>query len=52
VVLFVDFARPLKPPFQALNQILLSIGALAPFLREAGGKQKRWEKNFYREKKS
>lgn len=47
VVLFVDFARPLKQPFHWLNNALLNIGALAPFLREAGEKQKKWEKKFY-----
>ncbi|MBI3415637.1 MAG: aspartyl/asparaginyl beta-hydroxylase domain-containing protein [Verrucomicrobia bacterium] len=48
VVLFVDFARPLRFPFHSLNEMLLSIGALAPFLREAGEKQKKWERKFYR----
>ena len=48
VVLFVDFARPLRFPFHQLNAGLLSIGALAPFLREAGAKQKKWEKKFYK----
>ena len=48
VVLFVDFARPLKFPFHRLNEGLLNIGALAPFLREAGDKQKKWEKKFYK----
>jgi beta-hydroxylase len=47
VVLFVDFARPLKQPWHWLNGRLLSIGALAPFLREAGKKQTAWQKNFY-----
>ena len=47
VVLFVDFARPLHFPFHQLNTGLLSIGALAPFLREAGAKQTKWEKKFY-----
>lgn len=47
VVLFVDFARPLRSPFHALNNALLNMGSLAPFLREAGAKQKRWEKEFY-----
>lgn len=47
VVLFVDFARPLRQPFHALNEALLSLGALAPFLREAGEKQKKWETKFY-----
>ena len=48
VVLFVDFARQLHFPFHQLNEAILSIGALAPFLREAGAKQKSWEKKFYK----
>ena len=48
VVLFVDFARPLKFPFHQMNETLLNVGALAPFLREAGEKQKKWEKKFYK----
>ena len=47
VVLFVDFARPLRQPWQWFNERLLSIGALAPFLREAGKKQSAWQKKFY-----
>ena len=48
VVLFVDFARPLRAPFHWLNEKLLSVGSLAPFLREAGEKQKKWEDMFYK----
>jgi beta-hydroxylase len=48
VVLFVDFARPLRFPFHQVNEAVLNIGALAPFLREAGEKQKKWEKKFYK----
>jgi beta-hydroxylase len=47
VVLFVDFARPLKPPWHWMNERFLSIGAFAPFLREAGKKQTAWQKKFY-----
>jgi len=47
VVLFVDFARPLRAPWDALNRGLLQLGPLAPFLREAGNRQKRWERMFY-----
>lgn len=47
VVLFVDFARPLKQPWHWLNERFLSIGAFAPFLREAGKKQAAWQKRFY-----
>ena len=50
VVLFVDFARPLRQPWDALNRGLLRLGPLAPILREAGTRQKRWEKRFYRDK--
>lgn len=50
VVLFVDFARPLRQPFHWFNETFLSIGAFAPFLREAGAKQKTWEKKFYQRK--
>jgi ornithine lipid ester-linked acyl 2-hydroxylase len=48
VVLFVDFARPLRFPFHQMNEVFLNIGAFAPFLREAGAKQKKWEKSFYK----
>ncbi|MDE0853968.1 MAG: aspartyl/asparaginyl beta-hydroxylase domain-containing protein [Nevskia sp.] len=47
VVLFVDFARPLRQPWHWLNRSLIGLGPLAPFLREAGQKQKAWEKKFY-----
>lgn len=43
VVLFVDFARPLNPTWNWINQRILRWGALAPFLREAGEKQKKWQ---------
>lgn len=46
VVLFVDFARPLKQPFQRLNEAFLNMASLAPFLREAGTKQQTWAKKF------
>ena len=48
VVLFVDFARPLRKPWDALNRAFLGLGPLAPFLREAGNRQKRWEALFYK----
>jgi beta-hydroxylase len=47
VVLFVDFARPLRKPWNSLNEHFLSIGAFAPFLREAGKKQSAWQRKFY-----
>jgi len=48
VVLFVDFARPLSQPWHWLNEKFLSIGAFAPFLRDAGKKQAAWQKKFYK----
>jgi len=48
VVLFVDFTRSLKQPWHWFNERLLNIGALAPFLREAGKKQSAWQKKFYK----
>lgn len=47
VVLFVDFARPLRWPFNKLNDWIMNLTALAPFLREAKGKQKASEKRFW-----
>jgi hypothetical protein len=33
-----------------MNQRLLNFGALAPFLREAGEKNKRWQDAFWKKK--
>lgn len=48
VVLFVDFARPLRQPWRWFNERLMSWGALAPFLREAGEKQKKWQELLWK----
>jgi ornithine lipid ester-linked acyl 2-hydroxylase len=50
VVLFVDFARPLRQPWQWLNEQLLNIGVRAPFLREAGKSNPRGKRSFTRTK--
>ncbi|MEW6302800.1 MAG: aspartyl/asparaginyl beta-hydroxylase domain-containing protein [Verrucomicrobiota bacterium] len=47
VVLFVDFARPLRQPYRRLNEMVLNMAALAPFIREAKGRQQVWQKKFY-----
>ncbi|XOV70513.1 MAG: aspartyl/asparaginyl beta-hydroxylase domain-containing protein [Verrucomicrobiota bacterium] len=47
VVLFVDFARPMKSPYQTLLGWLLKAAANTPLLKEAGYKQKKWESKFY-----
>ncbi|MBX3746825.1 MAG: aspartyl/asparaginyl beta-hydroxylase domain-containing protein [Verrucomicrobiae bacterium] len=49
VVLFVDFARPMRQPYAWLNDRVLNMATLAPFIREAKGKQARWEKKMYQE---
>ena len=47
VVLFVDFVRPMRAPWKWINEGFIGLGALLPFLRAAGAKQKRWAKLFY-----
>lgn len=47
VVLFVDFARPLRRPLSWINHWIMNLAALAPFLREAKGKQQAAEKKFW-----
>lgn len=47
VVLFVDFARPMRAPYGWLNDRVLNMATLAPFIREAKGKQANWEKKMY-----
>jgi beta-hydroxylase len=46
-VLFVDFARPLKGALNALNARMISMGALAPAMREANVNLQQWSKDFY-----
>ena len=48
VVLFVDFARPLREPWGMFNRSLLRLGPLAPFLRDADRKQRTWTSLFYK----
>ena len=51
VVLFIDFERPLKLPWSWLNHFIMHLAPLAPFLREAKGKQSAWEKKMWAGKK-
>ena len=48
VVLFIDFERPLKWPWNWINHTIMNLAPLAPFLREAKGKQKAWEKKMWK----
>jgi hypothetical protein len=47
VVLFVDFKRPMRAPFRWFNDWIMNLSTLAPFLREAKGKQAASEKRFW-----
>lgn len=47
VVLFVDFERPLRWPLNWLNRFIMHLAPLAPILREAKGKQKKWESKMW-----
>ncbi len=47
VVLFVDFAKPLRFPANVLNRLLLGLALFTPFLREGGDNLRRWERRFH-----
>jgi ornithine lipid ester-linked acyl 2-hydroxylase len=47
VVLFVDFARPLRFPANVLNRLLLALAGFTPFLREGSANLRRWEQGFH-----
>lgn len=48
VVLFVDFTRPVRWPYNWLNGALMKAAEFAPFIRATGAAQQRWENRFYR----
>jgi beta-hydroxylase len=47
VVLFVDFAKPLRFPANWLNALLLRLAVFTPYLREGNENLRRWERRFY-----
>lgn len=47
VVLFVDFAKPLRFPANLLNRLLLRLALFSPFLREGADNLRRWERRFH-----
>jgi ornithine lipid ester-linked acyl 2-hydroxylase len=47
VVLFVDFAKPLRFPANILNRLLLALSVFTPFLREGSANLRRWERRFH-----
>jgi len=46
VVLFVDFARPLRFPANLVNRLVLALAARSPFVLEAYENTRRWERAF------
>jgi ornithine lipid ester-linked acyl 2-hydroxylase len=49
VVLFVDFAKPLRFPANLLNRLLLGLAVFTPFAREGGANLRQWERRFHGE---
>lgn len=47
VVLFVDFVRPMRFPFNLLNRLLLFMVRFTPLIQEGRENQMRWEERFY-----
>ena len=46
VVLFVDFKRPLNGPARWLNEIVLKVIGVSPFIQDAKSRHNAWEKRF------
>ena len=49
VVLFVDFARPVRCPANLLNRLLLRLAVFTPFVQEGGANLRQWERRFHGE---
>ena len=48
VVLFVDFVRPIKFPFNLLNRFIIYAGKFTSSIREASDNQRKWGEKFYK----
>ena len=51
VVLFVDFAKPLRFPANLLNWALLRLAVFTPYIREGSDNLRGWEQRFYAAKR-
>ncbi|NGY04689.1 aspartyl/asparaginyl beta-hydroxylase domain-containing protein [Solimonas terrae] len=47
VVLFIDFARPLRQPWHLLNRAFLGIARFLPLLRRANRRHRDWKRGYY-----
>ena len=50
VVLFVDFMRPIKFPFNLINKLIVNVSLFTPFVKETEKNFKNWENKFYKER--
>lgn len=46
VVLFLDVVRPLDPPMDTVNELLIKLISLSPFVQNAKENQEQWEKRM------
>lgn len=46
VVLFLDVVRPLDPPMNVVNALILKLISLSPFVQNAKENQKQWERQM------
>ncbi len=50
VVLFIDFARPLRQPWHLLNRLFLGIARFLPLLRRANRRHRDWKRGYYQKR--
>jgi len=48
VILFVDFVRPMKFPFDLLNKSMIFAASFSSTIKKARDSQKKWEEKFYK----
>lgn len=46
VVLFMDVVRPLDPPMNTINELILKLISLSPFVQNAKENQEQWERRM------
>lgn len=46
VVLFMDVVRPLRPPLDTINELIIRLISWSPFVQNAKANQERWERQM------
>lgn len=46
VVLFLDIVRPMRFPLSLINDLLLKLIAISPFVQDGTKKQQQWDKRL------